>query len=192
MADRNPLNRLPAEAKARLRKKSQPEWIAPMLATLTDERFSRQGWLFEPKWDGERCLAFRRDRELKLFSRNRILLNEKYPEIMMAFHQQNTGFFIADGEIVTFKDGITSFARLQERMQVGHPRRICSAGFRYGSIFSICFIWTATTRVKFRSGTEKNSFEILSISRARCSSRTIAKPRAKRTIDRRAARDGRG
>ena len=54
MADRNPLNRLPAEAKARLRKKSQPEWIAPMLATLTDERFSRQGWLFEPKWDGER------------------------------------------------------------------------------------------------------------------------------------------
>jgi bifunctional non-homologous end joining protein LigD len=121
MADRNPLNRLPAEAKARLRKKSQPEWIAPMLATLTDERFSRQGWLFEPKWDGERCLAFRRDRELKLFSRNRISLNEKYPEIMMAFHQQNTGFFIADGEIVTFKDGITSFARLQERMQVGHP-----------------------------------------------------------------------
>jgi hypothetical protein len=29
------------------------------LATLTDEVFSRQGWLFEPKWDGERCLAFR-------------------------------------------------------------------------------------------------------------------------------------
>jgi bifunctional non-homologous end joining protein LigD len=121
MADRNPLNRLPAEAKARLRKKSQPEWIAPMLATLTDERFSRQGWLFEPKWDGERCLAFRRDREMKLFSRNRIVLNEKYPEIMMALHQQETDSFIADGEIVTFKNGITSFAKLQERMQVGHP-----------------------------------------------------------------------
>src|ERR1700687_98683 len=110
---------LPADVKARIRNRAQPSWIAPMLATLTDEVFSRQGWLFEPKWDGERCLAFRRDRELKLFSRNRILLNEKYPEIMMAFHQQNTGFFIADGGIVTFKDGITSFARLQERMQVG-------------------------------------------------------------------------
>jgi hypothetical protein len=35
-----------------------------MLATLTDERFSREGWLFEPKWDGERCLAFRRGRNL--------------------------------------------------------------------------------------------------------------------------------
>src|ERR1700694_5057410 len=121
MADRNPLNRLPAEAKARLRKKSQPEWIAPMLATLTDERFSRQGWLFEPKWDGERCLAFRRGRELNLFSRNRIRLNEKYPEMVEAIYQQQTTFFIADGEIVTFDGAITSFEKLQARMQVRHP-----------------------------------------------------------------------
>jgi ATP-dependent DNA ligase len=55
-----------------------------MLATLTDERFSRQGWLFEPKWDGERCLAFRRDGSLRVLSRNRILLNDKYPEITAA------------------------------------------------------------------------------------------------------------
>jgi DNA ligase D-like protein (predicted ligase) len=127
MADRqvrphaNPLNALPAEAKARLRKRPQPEWIAPMLATLTQERFSREGWLFEPKWDGERCLAFRRGRNLNLFSRNRILLNGKYPEIATAFHQQQTDCFIADGEIVTFKDGITSFSKLQECMQVEHP-----------------------------------------------------------------------
>jgi len=31
-----------------------------MLATLTAERFSREGWLFEPKFDGERCLALER------------------------------------------------------------------------------------------------------------------------------------
>src|SRR5467141_5052517 len=98
MTDRDPLNSLPAEAKAQLRKKSQPEWIAPMLATLTDKRFSREGWLFEPKWDGERCLVFRRGRELSLFSRNRIRLNEKYPEIVAAFHRQQLQFFIADGE----------------------------------------------------------------------------------------------
>ena len=53
------LNKLPIEVKARLRRALQPDWIAPMLATLTQERFSREGWLFEPKWDGERCLAFR-------------------------------------------------------------------------------------------------------------------------------------
>jgi bifunctional non-homologous end joining protein LigD len=92
-----------------------------MLATLTDQRFSRQGWLFEPKWDGERCLAFRRGHDLNLFSRNRKRLNDKYPEIVTALSHQKTGSFIADGEIVTFKDGITSFTKLQERMQVQHP-----------------------------------------------------------------------
>jgi len=121
MADRNPLDGLPAEAKARLRKIAQPAWVAPMLATLTDEPFSREGWLFEPKWDGERCLAFRQGDDLNLFSRNHKRLNDKYPEITAAFHRQKAGSFIADGEIVTFKNGITSFAQLQKRMQVEHP-----------------------------------------------------------------------
>jgi bifunctional non-homologous end joining protein LigD len=92
-----------------------------MLATLTEERFSREGWLFEPKWDGERCLVFRRGRQLRLFSRNGLLLNERYPEIFAAFQQQGAKLFIADGEIVAFKSGITSFSKLQERMQVERP-----------------------------------------------------------------------
>jgi DNA ligase D-like protein (predicted ligase) len=121
MSGRNLLDGLPAEAKARIRNRAQPKWVAPMLATLTDEVFSRQGWLFEPKWDGERCLAFRRGRDLNLFSRNRIRLNAKYPEVIEAIHQQETTFFIADGEIVTFDGAITSFAKLQARMQVRHP-----------------------------------------------------------------------
>src|SRR5437879_13834828 len=105
MADRDALDGLPARAKALLRKRAQPKWIAPMLATLTDERFSRAGWLFEPKWDGERCLAFRGARELRLFSRNRKSLTGKYPEIVRAFQRQKSECFIADGEIVTFKNG---------------------------------------------------------------------------------------
>lgn len=121
MPGRNLLDALPARAKARLRLRAQPDWVAPMLATLTDKRFSRQGWLFEPKWDGERCLVFRRGRELNLFSRNRIQLNEKYPEVVEVVYQQEATSFIADGEIVTFEDGITSFAKLQTRMQVRHP-----------------------------------------------------------------------
>jgi DNA ligase D-like protein (predicted ligase) len=121
MVDRNPLELLPSRVKARLVKRTQPKWVAPMLATLTDERFSREGWLFEPKWDGERCLVFRRERDLSLFSRNRIRLDEKYPEIVAALRRQRIDSFIADGEIVTFKDGITSFAKLQERMKVARP-----------------------------------------------------------------------
>jgi bifunctional non-homologous end joining protein LigD len=49
MSGRDLLDGLPADAKARLRKRAQPKWVAPMLSTLTDEVFSRQGWLFEPK-----------------------------------------------------------------------------------------------------------------------------------------------
>src|ERR1700704_5773021 len=117
MSGRNLLDELPSDIKARLRSRAQPKWVAPMLATLTDEVFSRQGWLFEPKWDGERCLAFRRGRELNLFSRNRVRLNEKYPEVVEAIHQQETTSFIVDGEIVTFDGAITSFENLQERMR---------------------------------------------------------------------------
>lgn len=120
MADRDPLAGLPAIAKERLRKIAQPTWVAPMLATLTEERFSREGWLFEPKLDGERCLAFRHGRELLLLSRNQKRLNEKYPEITAALHRQQADSFIADGEIVTFENGISSFAKLQQRMQVEH------------------------------------------------------------------------
>jgi bifunctional non-homologous end joining protein LigD len=92
-----------------------------MLATLTEERFSRPGWLFEPKLDGERCLAFRGGSGVRLFSRNQKLLNEKYPELESVFASQRRVSYIADGEIVTFENGVTSFAKLQQRMQVQRP-----------------------------------------------------------------------
>jgi bifunctional non-homologous end joining protein LigD len=117
----DPLDVLPPSAKSRAQERRQPTWIAPMLATLTDERFSRQGWLFEPKLDGERCLAFGRRGALWLLSRNRIRLNEKYPEIVAAFQDQPAAAFIADGEVVTFDGTVTSFAKLQQRMQVANP-----------------------------------------------------------------------
>jgi DNA ligase D-like protein (predicted ligase) len=121
--DANPLHVLPAEIVPRARMRAQPAWVAPMLATLTDERFSRQGWLFEPKLDGERCLAFGRRGTLRLMSRNHIELNERYPEIVAAFRKQPIAAFIADGEVVTFDGGVTSFAKLQQRMQVARPPR---------------------------------------------------------------------
>src|SRR5205085_1120170 len=61
-----------------------PTWIEPMLATLVDQPFSRPGWIFEPKLDGERCLAYRQGNTLRLFSRNRKSLTALYPEIVRA------------------------------------------------------------------------------------------------------------
>ncbi len=92
-----------------------------MLATLTDEPFSRDGWLFEPKFDGERCMVFRREDEVELFSRNEKPLHEKYPELTAPLKAAAPGPFILDGEIVAFEGEVTSFAKLQGRMQVGRP-----------------------------------------------------------------------
>jgi len=52
------LKSLPEDARKKLKKKKQPSWTAPMLATLTDERFSDPDWIFERKLDGERVLVF--------------------------------------------------------------------------------------------------------------------------------------
>jgi bifunctional non-homologous end joining protein LigD len=101
--------------------KSGPHWIAPMLATLTDEPFSRRGWLFEPKLDGVRCLALRSGIGVHLISRNEKTMNEKYPELVQAFRAQQSNSFTVDGEIVTFDGEVTSFAKLQQRMQLERP-----------------------------------------------------------------------
>jgi ATP-dependent DNA ligase len=49
-----------------------PEWVEPMAATLTQERFTSPEWIFERKVDGIRLLAFRRDSDVRLLSRNRL------------------------------------------------------------------------------------------------------------------------
>jgi bifunctional non-homologous end joining protein LigD len=114
------LNQLPTGLRSKLHK-SAASWVAPMLATLTDEPFSRRGWLFEPKLDGVRCWALRNSGDVQLVSRNEKRLNEKYPELVKAFHSQALNSFAVDGEIVAFEGEITSFARLQQRMQLQHP-----------------------------------------------------------------------
>ncbi len=99
-----------------------------MLATLTARRFSDPGWIFEPKWDGERCLAFRHGRAVELLSRNRRPLDAHYPELVDALAAQGADDFVVDGEIVAFEGTRTSFARLQRRMQISDPERARRAG----------------------------------------------------------------
>src|SRR5690242_439388 len=113
------LSNLPSAVRDSVRR-GRPEWVSPMLATLVDEPFSRPGWLFEPKFDGQRAIVVRRGKRIELYSRNRKPLNEKYPELVKAFEKQKTSF-ILDGEIVAFAGQVTSFMALQSRMQVQRP-----------------------------------------------------------------------
>lgn len=99
--------------------KHQPEWISPMLASPVDRPFSHPDWLFERKLDGERCLIFREGKELRLLSRNRLLISRQYPELVAALLAQAVDDFVADGEIVALdENGLPSFERLQSRMHV--------------------------------------------------------------------------
>ena len=51
---------------------SFPEWLEPMAATLTYERFTGSEWIFERKYDGIRALAFKQGSDVRLLSRNRL------------------------------------------------------------------------------------------------------------------------
>jgi len=113
-----PFDPLDKEKKKRLRRKAQPAFINPMLARLSHEPFSDPRWIFERKFDGERCLTFRRGRKVTLKSRNNQNLSSIYPEIREAVEKGPEDGWIVDGEIVAFRGKVTSFERLQNRMKV--------------------------------------------------------------------------
>jgi bifunctional non-homologous end joining protein LigD len=94
--------------------------IEPMKAVLSDEPFSDPDWIFERKLDGIRCIATRDSSGVSLMSRTAHRMNEQFPEIAEALEREPAGDFILDGEIVAFRDGITSFELLQQR----HRRRV--------------------------------------------------------------------
>jgi bifunctional non-homologous end joining protein LigD len=89
--------------------------IEPMKAVLSDKPFSDPGWIFERKLDGIRCIAIRDGSGVSLMSRTARRMNDQFPEIAEALDREPARDYIADGEIVAFRDGITSFERLQQR-----------------------------------------------------------------------------
>ena len=81
---------------------AQPDWVEPELATLTRERFSDPAWLYERKFDGERCVAYRFGGQVRLMTRNRQEVNSTYPELDEALSAQGADNFVVDGEVVAF------------------------------------------------------------------------------------------
>jgi ATP-dependent DNA ligase len=75
-----------------------PEWIEPMAATLTQDRFTGPEWLFERKLDGIRLLAFKDGAGVRLFSRNRLPQNASYPSVVEAVANLPAREAILDGE----------------------------------------------------------------------------------------------
>ena len=75
-----------------------PGWLEPMAATLTDERFTDPSWTFERKLDGIRLLAYKDGPRVRLWSRNRLSLNESYPDVVRAIAALGVRDAVFDGE----------------------------------------------------------------------------------------------
>ena len=75
-----------------------PDWLEPMAATLTQERFTGPEWIFERKLDGIRMMAYKRGTDVQLFSRNRLPQNDAYPGILEAVARLPVQEAILDGE----------------------------------------------------------------------------------------------
>jgi bifunctional non-homologous end joining protein LigD len=82
---------------------SFPEWVDPMAATLTQERFVGPDWIFERKFDGIRLLAFKQGSDIRLFSRNR--LPQNIPSVAEAISKLPVHDAILDGEVTWDRSG---------------------------------------------------------------------------------------
>lgn len=91
----------------------QPREVTPQLATAAG-RLEAGTWFFERKLDGMRCLIHVEGGLVRLQSRQGRPYADRFPRLSAAVRQQANADLIADGELVTFEDGATSFPHLQQ------------------------------------------------------------------------------
>jgi len=87
-----------------------PEFVAPMMASNAKKPFDDPDWIFETKLDGYRAIAVIDSiGKTRIWSRNHLPLESKFPMVEGAVNQLNLRSTILDGEIVALgKDGIPS------------------------------------------------------------------------------------
>ena len=91
----------------------------PMLAKLVRELPGEdEGYVFEPKWDGFRCLAVREHDQIEFYSRHGRPLGRYFPELVDALHGVQPDRWIIDGEMLVYVDGRFDFQTLMARL---HP-----------------------------------------------------------------------
>ncbi len=94
----------------------------PMEARSAERLPTGGGWLYEPKWDGFRCLAFRQGGTVALQSKSGQPLDRYFPELVQAFLGLPVRAFVLDGEIVIRRDGGLDFDALLQRIHPAESR----------------------------------------------------------------------
>lgn len=93
-----------------------------MEAMLAAELPEGEGWLYEPKWDGFRCLARREQDEVTLTSKSRKPLARYFPEMVDMLRYLNSKRFLLDGELIIPVGDALSFEALQLRLHPAESR----------------------------------------------------------------------
>ena len=94
--------------------------IKPMKARVRETPPEGAGWVYEPKWDGFRMIAWSGD-EPRLESRNGKDLLRYFPELIPSLTEMPVGT-VLDGEVVVVRDGVTDFDALQMRIHPAESR----------------------------------------------------------------------
>jgi ATP-dependent DNA ligase len=92
--------------------------IQPMEARSVDTLPDGEGWQFEPKWDGFRCLAVKQAGEVALFAKSGKPLGRYFPDMLKLIADLPADDLVLDGELTIPVDGRLSFDALQMRL---HP-----------------------------------------------------------------------
>ncbi len=95
--------------------------VSPMLAKLARE-LPPGDYLFEPKWDGLRCMAFRNGPDIDLRSRNQRPLARYFPELVEALRSIRDERYVVDGEVVLFTARGADFGSLLMRLHPSESR----------------------------------------------------------------------
>jgi ATP-dependent DNA ligase len=94
----------------------------PMETQSADAIPEGDGWLYEPKWDGFRALAFRDGDEIQLQSKNGLPLARYFPEVIDHLRALKAAQFVLDGELVIRVGSQLSFGELQNRIHPAESR----------------------------------------------------------------------
>jgi bifunctional non-homologous end joining protein LigD len=99
----------------------EADFIEPMQCKPVTKLPEEEGWMFEIKFDGYRCIAVKTGSTVKLYSRRENTLNDRFPDVVAAL-EGFKGDFVMDGEIVAADEqGRPSFQLLQNSSLRKHP-----------------------------------------------------------------------
>jgi ATP-dependent DNA ligase len=118
--------------------------LQPMEATPVEDLPTAKGWLFEPKYDGFRCILFRDEGTVNLQSRRQRPLGRYFPEMIEATRHLPVQRFVFDGELIIPDE---PFDTLQLRLHPAESRvRLLSHEYPAQIVCSTCSLMTMATR----------------------------------------------